>query len=154
MGSAAEESDDEEEEEEEGAADDSDDPVGANELIRASKKEAAGQRAKAARKAEKQSRKADAAKLAEQRRSKDVNLNRLSSISGGGGTPGKGRAAPNPNVDCYNCGEKGHVRKNCPLNYSGDGGGTSKRKRNQQGGGGGGGDGSSPKRSKMSSSFP
>lgn len=150
-----------EESDEEGDSDDSDDPVGANDLIRASKKEAADQRVKAARKTETKSHKAEAAMLAERRRNKEVKLNRLSSISGGGvsggghqnqGGSGRGRTAANPNVECYNCGEKGHIRMNCPKNNQSGVGGKLKRKHDQQGGGGGG-SSSFTKRSKVSSSF-
>lgn len=173
MGEAAEDS--EEEEQEEGETDDSNDPIGANDLIRTSKKEAMDQFAKATRRADKKSRKAEAAMLAERRRSKEVKLNSLSWISGGGhsGAGGGSAAAANPNVDCYHCGEKGHVKKNCP-NFTPHhdhaaggagagagaraGGGRLKRKNGLQGDGSGGGGGglgpSSTKRAKMSSFSP
>ncbi|MCJ1486417.1 hypothetical protein MMC06_006594 [Schaereria dolodes] len=91
--------------------DDSNDPFGANALIRESKEEAI-QRAKAKRKAKRKAAKAEATRLAEKRKSKEVKLNKLSSISGGGG--GGGSA----NIECYNCGQKGHVRNDCPQRSS------------------------------------
>ncbi|MCJ1469305.1 hypothetical protein MMC07_007938 [Pseudocyphellaria aurata] len=172
MGEAVE--DDEDDEQEEGETDDSNDPTGANDLIRTSKKAAVDQFAKAARRADKKSRKAEAAMLAERRRSKEIKLNGLSSISGGGHSGAGGRsaaAAANPNVDCYNCGQHGHVRKNCP-NFTrqhhtngraavlagvwggagaGAGGGKLKRKNGPRGDGGGGLGPSSTKRAKLSS---
>ena len=44
---------------------------------------------------------------AHERRKKEINLNRLQSISGGG-TSMKDR-----NITCHRCGEKGHVSRNC-----------------------------------------
>lgn len=63
---------------------DSEDADGAGDLIRQEKEEAA-ERAKAERKANKKAEKAEATKMAERRRSKEVNVNKLSSISTGGG---------------------------------------------------------------------
>lgn len=53
-------------------------------------------------------------RLAEKTRSKEVKLNRLSSISGGGGISRVGGAKDMSNIECYQCGEKGHERRNCP----------------------------------------
>lgn len=152
----AEESDESDQQDDEGDSfsDNSNDPVGANDLIRTSRKEAAAaaaagqqqQRVKASRRADRKSRKVDAAKPTASPGTKEVKLNRLSSISGGGGGGG---GHNKPKGDCFNCGEKGHVKKNCPRKGgagAGAGGGKLKRK-----GGGGGGD-SSAKRSKLSSS--
>ena len=80
-------------------------------MIRASKDEAI-QRAKAERKVQRRAAKAEAARLAEKRKSKEVKLNKLSSISGGGGGGG------NVKMECYNCGQKGHGKKDCPQRGS------------------------------------
>ncbi|KAL8943702.1 MAG: hypothetical protein Q9216_000901 [Gyalolechia sp. 2 TL-2023] len=64
------------------------------------------QRANAERKTMKPIRRAEAARLAKGRRSKEVKLNQLSSISGGGGG-GSG-------IECHFCGQKGHKKANCP----------------------------------------
>lgn len=151
----AEESDESDQQDDEGDSfsDNSNDPVGANDLIRASRKEAAAaaaagqqqQRAKASPRVDRKSRNVDAAKPAASHGTKEVKLNRLSSISGGGGGGGHNK----PKGDCYNCGEKGHVKKNCQRKGgAGPGAGRGNLKRK---GGGGGGD-SSAKRSKLSSS--
>lgn len=154
-GVTAEESDESDQQDDEGDSfsDNSNDPVGANDLIRASRKEAAAaaaagqqqQRAKASPRVDRKSRNVDAAKPAASHGTKEVKLNRLSSISGGGGGGGHNK----PKGDCYNCGEKGHVKKNCQRKGgAGPGAGRGNLKRK---GGGGGGD-SSAKRSKLSSS--
>ncbi|KAF4614292.1 hypothetical protein G7Y89_g15447 [Cudoniella acicularis] len=101
-------SDSEEDDDSENDSDaDSDDP--ANELIKASRKEAA-ERAKAERKAKKRAEKAKALDLAKQRKKKDVNLNGLTSLSGKAGTPTKG--------PCYKCGGP-HMKSQCPKNDEG-----------------------------------
>ncbi|KAL9099134.1 MAG: hypothetical protein Q9187_009543 [Circinaria calcarea] len=68
--------------------DDEDDPTGTNALLRASKAEA-GQRAKEELKTQRKAAKAEAARLAEKRTSKEVKLKKLRSISGGGIEAGK-----------------------------------------------------------------
>ncbi|KAI9841130.1 MAG: hypothetical protein M1837_000974 [Sclerophora amabilis] len=85
----------------------------ASALIRASRKEAS-QKARADRKAARRAEKATAARLAEARRNKTVKLNKLSSISGTGGGE-KNNAA---NIQCYNCGAKGHIAKDCSARDS------------------------------------
>ena len=50
------------------------------------------------------------ARLAEKRRSKGVNLNRLSSISVGSA----GKSSSKGNRECFQCGEKGHEKWECP----------------------------------------
>lgn len=77
-------------------------------------------------------RKADAAEmeaLAKKRRTKEVNLNRLSSISGGGSTESRTPTKNMDDVECYECGQKGHMRSECPN--------PKKRKPDKRGGGGG-----------------
>ena len=95
------------------AADDSDgDPAGTQDLIQAVKGEIA-QRAKAERTAKRKAEKQEMSRLAAMRKSKDVNLNRLSSVSGGGGNrAGSGKNMSN--TECFNCGEKGHEKRDCP----------------------------------------
>lgn len=74
--------------------------------------------AKAERKANKRAAKTQAAKLAAKPLNKEINLNKLSSISGAGGLGGKYLADKDrggkANFECYNCGGKGHVRSDCP----------------------------------------
>jgi hypothetical protein len=66
----------------------------------------AGEEAKAKRKKAKKAKKKEAERLAAIRRTKDVNLNRLTSISGGGNS--------DANIVCHECGEKGHRKIDCP----------------------------------------
>ncbi|KAI9822695.1 MAG: hypothetical protein M1827_000414 [Pycnora praestabilis] len=87
---------------------DEDDPTGTKALIRASHEEA-GQRARAERKAQRRADKAEAMRLAEKRRRRTINLDRITSISGGGGG-----ITGNPSMECYKCGGKGHMARDCP----------------------------------------
>jgi Zinc knuckle len=82
--------------------------------IRASRREAAAQ-AHADRKAKKRAAKAEAAKLAEARRRKEINLNKVSSISSGGGLSGRGGGGGGgvANIECHKCGKKGHMMRDC-----------------------------------------
>jgi hypothetical protein len=50
-----------------------------------------------------------AQKFAEKRRKKEVNLNKLTSISGGGS-----QAPQKPNFTCHSCGKPGHKVADCP----------------------------------------
>ncbi|KAI9880056.1 MAG: hypothetical protein M1830_005788 [Pleopsidium flavum] len=86
--------------------DEDDDPAGTKALIQASREEAT-QRAKAERKAQRRAAKFEAAQLATRRKSKEVKLNKLGSISGGGG-------GMNASRECFRCGNKGHKKDECP----------------------------------------
>jgi hypothetical protein len=77
-------------------------------LIKQSRKEA-GDKARAERKAQRKAESKAAAKLAESRRKKEVNLNKVTSISGSG----KPSASAASTV-CHNCGKKGHIKAQCP----------------------------------------
>lgn len=66
---------------------------------------------RAERKAKRKSDAAESARLAESRRKKEVNLNKVTSISGAGG--GSGRSTPS-SVICHACGKKGHIKAECP----------------------------------------
>ena len=90
--------------------DDSDDPTGAKAMIAQSRK-AAGEKARAERKAKKQAEKTDATRLAEQRRKKQVKLNKLSSISSADAT--SNRPSAGRSMTCFACGEKGHGQRDC-----------------------------------------
>lgn len=121
---ASSESSDSDSELSEGDEYDPDDPTAA--LIRASRREAAAQ-AHADRKAKKHAAKAEAVKLAEARRRREVNLNKVSSISSGGGLSGRGGGAAN--IECHQCGKKGHMMRDCPQR----GGGNRRGKRRMSG---------------------
>jgi len=86
------------------AEDEDDDPTGASALIAKSRKEAA-EKARADRKAQKKADKEEAIRLAAKRRSKEVNLNGGISIGG---------ASRNSNKTCFECGQAGHERRDCP----------------------------------------
>ncbi len=77
-------------------------------MIKQSRKEA-GDKARAERKAQRKAESKAAAKLAESRRKKEVNLNKVTSISGSG----KPSASAASTV-CHNCGKKGHIKAQCP----------------------------------------
>lgn len=107
----------------------SNDASGTGRLIRQFKE-------KAEYKASKRAEKAQAVQLAARPLNKEINLKKLSSISSAGGLGGNYLADKDwggkANIQCYNCGEKGHVRSDCPrlgrkreLEY--DGAGAKKR---------------------------
>jgi hypothetical protein len=59
--------------------------------------------------------KREAERQAQEKRNKPVNLNKLTSISGGGGlSSAKKGAGGGKNVECFRCGKKGHTKANCP----------------------------------------
>ncbi|KAK5133897.1 hypothetical protein LTR08_007126 [Meristemomyces frigidus] len=89
--------------------DEDDDPTGAGAMIAQSRREA-GEKARTERRAKRKAEKADALSLADDRRQKHVNLNRLTSISGntGGGAPSA------RDMTCHKCGKKGHIQRDCP----------------------------------------
>lgn len=91
-------------------------------------------RAKAERKAKKKSVKSEAARLAEKRKSKEVKLNKLTSISG---TVGAKCRNSDANIECHGCGQKGHKNADCPNKGSRrksdwDGYGPVKRSKRQE----------------------
>lgn len=104
-------------ESEEEEDDTEDDPTGVKALIAQGRKEAAD-RVRAERKAKKAADTAEMQRLAEQRRKKGVNLNKVQSISsGGGGGPKGGRdkdSAYLKNMVCHGCGGTGHKKQDCP----------------------------------------
>lgn len=111
--SSESEDDDEEDEEDEKAT--PEDVTGVDALIAQGRKDATA-RAKAERKAKRKAEKEESQKLAEQRRKKEVNLNRTpTSISNGGG------ASPFANMTCHRCNEKGHRQADCPEKRGGGG---------------------------------
>ena len=55
---------------------------------------------------------AELARLAGERRSNQVRLDRLSSISGVSGS-GKPGSSSKSDIECYSCGEKGHTKRDC-----------------------------------------
>ncbi|KAK5111322.1 hypothetical protein LTR62_005162 [Meristemomyces frigidus] len=90
---------------------DSDDPSGAKALITAARKEA-GDKARAERKVKKSAEKAEALRLADERRKKYVKLNKLTGISSGGGGGGGGGPDMRKLV-CHTCGKTGHFQRDC-----------------------------------------
>lgn len=109
-------SSDEEDEEDEGddKSEDGevlDDPV--NKLIAQGEKDAAA-RIRAERKAKKKSDGAESARMAEQRRKKDVNLNRVANEDSPFGRQRGSPLSAMSKVECYQCHGKGHMARDCP----------------------------------------
>lgn len=103
----AEEDEDDDDDDDDDDADESDDPTGAKAMISQSRRQA-GEKAREERRAKRVAQVSDIQQLAGERRQKQVNLNRLTSISGGGGSSG-GRG----DFTCHLCGKKGHVKRDC-----------------------------------------
>lgn len=97
------------ESESESDEDEEDDPTGTKALLKQSQKEA-GDRARAERKAQRKAESKEAGRLAEARRKKEVNLNKVTSISGSGGKA----SSSTESMACHNCGKKGHMKAQCP----------------------------------------
>jgi hypothetical protein len=95
---------------EDGESDDEDDPTA--QLLRDARQEAA-RKAKEDRMRKKKEEKAELKKLAALRKKKDVKLNTLTSISGGNASKSGGSKGMS-DMECYNCGKKGHPAKDCP----------------------------------------
>lgn len=93
-----------------GSEDDDGDP--AAQLIRESRKEAAAE-ARAERKAKRKAQEAEQTRMAEERQRKEVRLNTLTSISGGGGIS-SGSSTPRKAFTCFTCGQAGHKKAECP----------------------------------------
>lgn len=107
-------SDDEDEEEEDDDRSDGEipeDPV--NKLIAQGEKDAAA-RIRAERKAKKKSDGAESARMAEQRRKKDLNLNRVANEDSPFGRQRGSPLSAMSKVECYQCHGKGHMAKDCP----------------------------------------
>lgn len=85
-------------------ADEDEDPTAA--MIREQRKEAA----RATRKEKKDAEAAKMAQFAAGRKKKEVNLNRLKSISGGSSN----QRGTSKDVECFGCGKKGHIKSDCP----------------------------------------
>ncbi|GAB7356833.1 hypothetical protein MBLNU459_g7709t1 [Dothideomycetes sp. NU459] len=85
-----------------------DDPSGTRSMIHQMRKDAAD-RIRSERKAARQAGKAELARLAAERRNKEVNLNKLGGISNGGKS-----SSNNSPMQCYGCGQRGHKRQDCP----------------------------------------
>lgn len=100
-----EDSDADEDEEDD---DDDDDPTGSKTMIHQMRKDAAD-RIRSERKAKRKADKAESARLAAERRTKEVNLNRSGGISNGGRSSSNASA-----MECFQCGERGHRKQDCP----------------------------------------
>ena len=109
-------SEDDSEEEDDGKGDyehDSDISDGEDamdQLIR-TERDAAARKAKEERREKRRKEKKELERLAKNRKGKEVNLNSLSSISGGGQAGGKPGTSKGP---CYGCGKEGHMASDCP----------------------------------------
>jgi hypothetical protein len=113
-----EDDDDSEEDEGEGAANDGGDATGVDALI-AKGQRAAAERVRAERKAKRKAENAGLHQMGEERRKKEIKLNRLSGISSGGGGGGGSSGSNASNSTCFTCGTKGHMKKDCPKASNG-----------------------------------
>lgn len=96
-------------------ADEADDLTGINALISQGRREAS-ERARAERKEKKRAENAETQRLAELRRKKEVNLNKVASISNGGKS-GSGNSFL-ANMVCHSCQGKGHKSAECPRRHT------------------------------------
>lgn len=76
-------------------------------MIAQARREAA-EKARAQRKLKRKADKADLARFASERRSKEVNLNPGRISNGGGNLPNTS------NMKCFECGKEGHTKAKCP----------------------------------------
>ena len=95
-----------EDSQDEGSERDSGDSDPTERLIRTG----AAQQARAERQAKKKASKGEVHSQAKDLKSKNISLNRLSSISAGGGADPR----KPPDLECFKCGKKGHKAKKCP----------------------------------------
>jgi hypothetical protein len=98
-----------EDDDDEGELDYEDDPKGVNSLINQGRKEAT-ERLRTERKEKKRAEQAEALRIAKQRREREIDLNNVTSISGGGAS----RSSPLANMTCHQCSGKGHMARDCP----------------------------------------
>ena len=84
-------------------------------MIREQRREAAAKLRKE-RKDKKKAELAELDRLAKERRKKELKLNRMSGggISSGGQSSNSGARGHMSDVECHQCGQKGHMRKDCP----------------------------------------
>ncbi|KAH0292556.1 hypothetical protein M436DRAFT_49216 [Aureobasidium namibiae CBS 147.97] len=79
-------------------------------LLKAERKEAAA-RLRAERKTQRRAEEAKTKQMAERRRSRDINLNKVGGISNAAIRSKQSNVA---NMACHICGQKGHLQKDCP----------------------------------------
>ena len=88
---------------------DSDDPTAA--LIRETKREVAAEKRK---KRDAQSRNGESSRGAHRSPKREASLHGLTSLSGGRGDRGAPKERDLSNVECFRCGQKGHLQGDCP----------------------------------------
>ncbi|CAK4034086.1 zinc knuckle domain [Lecanosticta acicola] len=109
---------DEEENDRSSAGELSDDPTGVKALMAQGQKSAA-ERARAERKAKRKADGAGSARMAGERRKKDVNLNRVAAAAAvnnsraGGPKPRGSPLSALADMECHRCREKGHMARDC-----------------------------------------
>lgn len=113
LSSSSDEEDEEDEDENDDRSDGEIPENSVNKLIAQGEKDAAA-RIRAERKAKKKSDGAESARMAEQRRKKDVNLNRVANEDSPFGRQRGSPLSAMSKVECYQCHGKGHMAKDCP----------------------------------------